>query len=241
MGEADATEDSERKEIRAALGAREPGDPPPLTDEYHRARRNLNFASALLFGWELVGLQLGKLVKTPEIVWGEPMVEIDLFGVPIIVKSPDAAPGVLIALVLFFAFRLRMEWGQCSTARRRQSEAQWDIAASYTLAVIAVALYLTQLAIDAQVWQHRGAFLLWVVGAQVGFMVLDVVPRPGHRVTQALVFRSAPAISVGAGFLVLVVMDRVGDMPWQWGIVGLCCGVAFDVWLRWKGAQPLRQ
>jgi hypothetical protein len=40
--------------------------PPPLTESYHKARKNLALFSGLLIAWELVGLKLGTRIH-PEL------------------------------------------------------------------------------------------------------------------------------------------------------------------------------
>lgn len=121
-------------------------EPASLSEEYHRARRNLNLASGLLFAREYVGITVGD--KAAEVVG----------GIPLSIKSPDAAPWILLTLVLFFWCRLALEWGQCAQERRRVLLARLDVTLSTMIAGAAVAAFA---------YQHTTRTQLFDVGGKV--------------------------------------------------------------------------
>ena len=72
---------------------KEKGVPPPLSEQYLKSRKQLALYSGLLFAWEFIGI---KLPGPNEVLF--PNLNISL-------KSPQAVPWVLIALIFYFGFR----------------------------------------------------------------------------------------------------------------------------------------
>lgn len=73
-------------------------DPAALSGEYHKARKQLMLWSAILFIWELVGIDLDK-AKDAEGNVGALIKSI---------KSPQAIPWALLIMVGYFVFKLRI-------------------------------------------------------------------------------------------------------------------------------------
>src|SRR5690242_17142706 len=96
VSERDATSESK---VRPRLQR----DPQALSTEYHKARKQLMLWAAILFIWELVGIDLDK-AKDAEGYAGALIKSI---------KSPQAVPWVLTAIVIYFLFKCSIEWGQC--------------------------------------------------------------------------------------------------------------------------------
>lgn len=117
------------------MGAEDSADATPqqLTETYHKARRSLVLCSGLLIAWEYLGLKLGEAVDTP--------------AGPLTLANPEAAPVVLLLLVLFFALRLAIEWKQCDEARRKRPASRVDLAVSCMLGGAAVLLFVAQQAL----------------------------------------------------------------------------------------------
>ncbi len=121
-------------------------DPKALSPEYHKARKQLMLWSAILFIWELVGIDLekaqeaggnaGALIKS--------------------IKSPQAIPWALVILVGYFAFKLRVEWRQCSEARRQVREAKQDYQLGFVVAASACILYFAQTLGHVQIADRLG-------------------------------------------------------------------------------------
>lgn len=110
--------------------------PPPLNDAYHKARRNYGLFSGLLIAWELIGVELDK---------------VPFNNLNIVLKSPHAVPYVLIVLVLYFAFRISVEWHQSDPQRRKMKASILDFFIAHGIAIAAVGLYYIQRELDLQV------------------------------------------------------------------------------------------
>jgi hypothetical protein len=108
--------------------------PKELSSEYHKAHKQLMLWAAILFVWELVGIDLEK-AKDAEGYAGALVRSI---------KSPQAVPWVLLFLVLYFLFKCSMEWAQCFIERRKMPFARADFVAAWTVALAAIALYVGQ-------------------------------------------------------------------------------------------------
>jgi hypothetical protein len=109
-------------------------EPKALTPEYHKARKQLMLWSAILFVWELVGIDLEKAKEAGG----------NTGALIASIKSPQAVPWALLILVGYFAFKLRIEWRQCSETRRQVVEAKQDYYLAFVIAVAACFLYIGQ-------------------------------------------------------------------------------------------------
>lgn len=107
-----------------------------MSDAYHRARRSYGLFAGLLIAWELIGFEIGPAT---------------LKSYDIVVKSPQAAPYVLVALVAYFSFRTTIEWLQCKKERRLLKVSVVDIVVSHGLGTAAILLYGVQLVLSAQI------------------------------------------------------------------------------------------
>src|SRR5437588_5845111 len=99
---------------------------PPLDEAYGHARKAYGLVSALLIAWELIGVELD---ASP------------VENVKVTLKSPQAAPYVLIVLILYFGFRTTIEWYQNDSRRRRLLASRIDFTVSHLIAITALALY----------------------------------------------------------------------------------------------------
>lgn len=136
--------------------------PQSLTEAYQKARKQYALFSGLLVAWELVGIEL---TKAP------------LANFNITLKSPQAAPYVLIALVLYFAFRITIEWLQCDRSRRTLRVSLIDFTVSHVLAVAALALYVAQRLLDLQLVDipSDGTDFVITLGIMAGASVAMVI------------------------------------------------------------------
>src|SRR5260221_11931059 len=90
--------------------------PSPLSTAYHKARKQLMLWAAILFIWELVGIDLDKAKEAGGNAGA-------IIGA---IKSPRAVPWALFILVVYFSFKLRIEWRQCIETRKSVREAKQD-------------------------------------------------------------------------------------------------------------------
>src|SRR6266851_8837328 len=109
-------------------------DPGALSSEYHKARKQLMLWAGILFIWELVGIDLEKAKDAGGNAGA-------IIGA---IKSPQAIPWALLILVGYFAFRFRIEWGQCNPARRQVRESRLDYYSAFLIAGAACVLYFGQ-------------------------------------------------------------------------------------------------
>jgi hypothetical protein len=111
---------------------------PSMPDAYHKARRQLNLFSAILIFWEYVGIRIGE--KAAEDVSSK----IPSLDIKVRLENPEVIPLVIAAIVLYFAFRLSIEWNQSSPRRRAQWASKIDLTVSYIIAAVALVLFLFQ-------------------------------------------------------------------------------------------------
>ncbi len=130
---------------------------PPLSESYQKARKSYGLFAALLLAWELIGLGLEAAQEPGGIV-------------KVTVKSPQAAPYVLLVLVLFFAFRITIEWMQCDEDRRSLFPAKIDYWASHTIGVSALLIFGIQRFFEFQV-----ADQIWFELISLSFLYVVVV------------------------------------------------------------------
>ena len=140
-------------------------EPQALSSEYHKARKQLMLWAGILFIWELVGIDLEKAREAGGNAGA-------IIGA---IKSPQAVPWVLLVLVLYFVFKMRVEWGQCNKARRDVLESRMDYLSAFVVAGIAGVLYFGQTLSHVQfanAVQDSSKFNSFFVGA---FVAIGVV------------------------------------------------------------------
>ena len=100
----------------------------PLSDHFHKARKQLVLWSGILIAWEVVGIDISKLSG-------------DVGNLAKALNSPQAIPWVLVCLVAYFAFRTAVEWRQCAPSRRVLLVSRIDLYSSILISVAALVLY----------------------------------------------------------------------------------------------------
>lgn len=115
--------------------------PDSMTDAYHKARRGYGLFSGLLIAWELIGIKVN----------ASPFSDFN-----VTLKSPEAAPYILITLVSYYAFRLTIEWYQCDSSRRALKVSRIDFFIAHSLGFVAVGLYAIQRGFGLQLVDHLG-------------------------------------------------------------------------------------
>ena len=103
----------------------------------------------------------------------------------ITLKSPEAAPYILIALVGYYAFRLTIEWYQCDSSRRALKVSRIDFFMAQFLGLVAVGLYALQRGFGLRLAdQLRGSPPYWVVFGFVSSILVLVTWR-NYKIAQA--------------------------------------------------------
>jgi hypothetical protein len=108
---------------------------PPVTDSYQKAHKSYVLFSALLASWQIIGITLETKEK-----WG------------ITLKSPNAIPLVLVALVVYFGYKVTIEWKQCDEQRRLNVAAAVDFRVAHTLAILALVITSVQYLLRIQIF-----------------------------------------------------------------------------------------
>lgn len=139
--------------------------PPEMPSAYHKARRQLSLFSAILIFWEYVGIRVGDKAAEPVTA------KLPVADTKIRFENPEVIPLVISVIVIYFTFRLTIEWLQIMPRRRRQAASRIDLIVSYSLAVAALLLYVFQ-----KVFSFRladvltpDAFLTATAGFLIGF------------------------------------------------------------------------
>jgi hypothetical protein len=182
----------------------EPREPRALSNEYHKARKQLMFWAAILFIWELVGIDLEKAKEAGGNAGA-------IIGA---LKSPQAVPWALLILIAYFAFKLSIEWGQCNRARRRLRASRLDYYSAFIVAGTAFALYFAQAIIHIQIANELRFASSWslllgifVAGLPIGIGtvcwryrslevvdVLAIIPAPLVMIALTLLGISFPSL-----------------------------------------------
>jgi len=122
----------------------------PLSENYHKARRQYALFSGLLIAWEFVGLRLH---------------HDSLRSKGIDILSPQAVPFALIALILYFFYRIVMEWLRNDESTRERALSMTDFAVSHFLALGAIGVFIYQRMAAIQIADN---IRLWVGQVNVG-------------------------------------------------------------------------
>jgi hypothetical protein len=88
-----------------------------------------------LIAWELIGVRLDSKLF--------PSANVELL-------TPEAAPYVLIVMVLYLGYRTTIEWFQCDERRRALWVSKIDIGVAHTIGATSLVLYITQRALEVQ-------------------------------------------------------------------------------------------
>lgn len=152
--------------------ARKKKAPPSLSNAYQKAHKTYVLSSALLASWQLIGIELNTKEK-----WG---VEL---------KSPNAVPFVLLAMIIYFGYRLTVEWMQCDEERRSNRAANVDFVVAHTIAGLALLISLTQYLLRIRIADIISHAPDEVKFTAVGFSFLPFVPSmiSRFRKTESLV------------------------------------------------------
>lgn len=170
-------------------------EPRALTSEYHKARKQLMLWAAILFIWELIGIDLERAQQSGGNAGA-------IIGA---IRSPQAVPWALLILVGYFAFKLRIEWRQCSESRREVREAKIDYYSACIVAAAASILYFAQAISHIQVvdaLQKPGAKRAVIFGAYLGLAVTMCVTVP---ITWRVVHEKLGLLRIRAFFLLTIV------------------------------------
>jgi hypothetical protein len=215
----------------------EQGDTPALTPEYYKARRQLILWSSVLFGWELVGVDLEKLDTGAG----------NVGAIAKALKSPQAVPWVIVVLVAFFAYRITVEWKQSNHARRSRVASQVDIVMSIGIAFTSYLLFFGQRAAGVQLadiltWKTAAGFIsITGLGSLYFYLRSKIIWRVARYEGSKLLLQVARMRAIADGVaLVILGICSLGLLSWLpslWigagglaGLFGLIVFFAGDQW-----------
>jgi hypothetical protein len=137
---------------------------PALGEVYNHARKAYGLVSALLIAWELIGVELD----------ASPIESVKLK-----LKSPQAAPYVLVALIVYFGFRLTIEWYQSDIRRRQLRASRIDLIVAHAIATASLLLYAYQAASQVQFANNvtPGGLFIFLIGFLLGPVIYLVLRR----------------------------------------------------------------
>lgn len=131
--------------------------------------------AALLGSWQLLGITIDTKEK-----WG------------ISVKSPSAVPVILFVLLVYFGYKVTIEWIQCDSGRKMHPAALLDFRIAHVIAVVAVLIAIIQYVLQRQLFDviasHVPRWILIVV--LTGFVFGGVTTTIGYGVLLLLKHRS---------------------------------------------------
>jgi hypothetical protein len=196
---------------------------PELGKGYRDARKLYTLLAALLFGWELIGLEISP----------EPIQSLKLT-----LKSPQAVPYVLIVLLFYFAFRFTVEWYQTSESRRSILVSRIDYVVSHAIAIAAVTLYVIQTLLKIQLANspERLSSIMTGFGSPIAIWAPWI---QSGRLNPKIFWEQLPRSFkvfvplLGVSPLILAVLRRT----LVWAIAGVLVGVAFIAFFeiyRWR-------
>lgn len=113
-----------------------------MTDAFRRARKNYILFAALFIAWELIGFELEDRASS--------MVNVTI-------KSPEAAPWVLVILVIYFSYRLSIEWMQLEQRIKDTLPIRIEMAVSHCIAIFPIGLWSFQKVSNSQI-----SHMLWL-------------------------------------------------------------------------------
>jgi hypothetical protein len=119
-------------------------EPKGLTPEYHKAHKQAVLWSGILLVWELVGVDLDRL----KAVGGNGGALVESL------KSPKAVPWALLILVIYFLFKVTVEWYQCNQLRRSSRFSRADFFSAWIISLLAIGLYALQTIARTQLADH---------------------------------------------------------------------------------------
>lgn len=205
-------------------------DIPQLTEAYEKARKQYGLFAALLMAWEIVGIELTAL----------PISSVD-----ITLRSPQAVPFVLMALVGYFAFRVTIEWHQSNAARRSAMPSKLDFWTAHGIAILAAGIFGFQSLSGLQLANESDAIWLvpgFMLGISVGgiliryrwFKALKIDERtfPKYLATRWPLTRFIMALYFSTGLVLIPVLLFVGYRTWL-GILYLSFGFVVGIILAY--------
>ncbi|MGZ8845462.1 MAG: hypothetical protein ACXW3C_03265 [Pyrinomonadaceae bacterium] len=211
--------------------------PDALSAEYHKAHKQVMLWATILFIWELVGVDLGKAKDAGGYIG--PIVTA--------LKSPQAVPWVLLALVLYFLFKCSTEWAQCQADRRKMRFARADFISAWIVSLAAIILYVGQTLSRVQFADLLQKNAIGALSFGAGFVVvLPLIQIVDLVLAWKRVSKRGrawgiliPVLMVVSFILAMWIIAKYKEVPLNWGnvLIGALVGSPLHGAMRFLGLQ----
>jgi hypothetical protein len=198
--------------------------PDHLTEEYHKARKQYALFAGLLMAWELIGVRLDTKLF--------PSANVELL-------TPEAAPLVLIVMVLYSGYRTSIEWYQCDERRRELRVSKIDFRVAHIIGIASLALFAIQRLLKVQLAEQGGETTDFSLGFLAGFYLCHEVSVPlasflGFKGTTIEILRWLRGRGwerrIGLLAIVAIPSTLIADWKgWRLMAVGASSGFAFTL------------
>ncbi len=118
---------------------------PELGQHYYKSRNSLLLFSGLLLAWELIGINLEEATTS---------------GLKVKIQNTEAIPYVILLLVIYFVFRLIVEWMQSNIIRRKLLQSRIDFVVSLIIPFLSISIYIVQKVFGISVFERYQFYIL---------------------------------------------------------------------------------
>lgn len=181
---------------------------PFLSEHYYKARKSLALFSGLLFAWEFIGLEV---TNTP------------FSNVAINVKNPNAAPFVLLVLVIYFMVRVIIEWKQSDETRRSFNISKIDYRMTLSFPIVAILTFFIQRLLNIQLADYLiEDALISSIGGLYGLSLAYLIMRVlilGYSIKGSLGIYYTHGTLILVGIVLFVVYKPSTMRPLLWFLI----------------------
>ncbi len=109
----------------------------PFNEHYYKSRNSLLLFSGILLAWELIGVNVESAETS---------------GIKVSIKEVDAIPYVLFILIVYFLYRVIIEWYQSPYERRLLKQSRIDLGVTLIIPFSSMATYSIQRWLDLSIF-----------------------------------------------------------------------------------------
>jgi len=151
-----------------------------LSEYYYKAHRSYMIASGLLLSWSLIGLEIKQK-------------PIDSYNV--IIKSTNAFPIIIAIVTIYFAYKITIEWFQCSKVTRKKIPSKIDFLVAQLIGTTSITIYTYQTITEKQ--------------------LIDLIPSYFFLYLVLLIFSIISAINIALSVNLILLRRKAGE-KWDW-------------------------
>lgn len=151
-----------------------------LSEYYYKAHRSYLIASGLLLSWSLIGLEIKQK-------------PIDNYNITI--KSTDAFPIIIAVVTIYFAYKITIEWFQCSKVTRKKIPSKLDFLVAQLIGTTSIIIYTYQTITEKQ--------------------IIDLIPSYFFLYLLLSIFSIIAAINIALSVNLILLRRKAGE-KWDW-------------------------